>query len=107
MPMHPARVLLQGRCFAGQPVPARFGSVNCWGVHSFGFVNTRGARQRGKRLDNAVVALPAERKRASLGRRRGAGPKQGGGTPAGSAARPARGIVHGRAAPRLATSRYS
>jgi hypothetical protein len=41
-------VLLQGRDLAGQPVPASFGGVNYWGVHSFGFVNARGAKQWGK-----------------------------------------------------------
>ena len=41
-------VLLQGRYFAGQPVPASFGSVNYWGVHGFGFVNAQGERQAGK-----------------------------------------------------------
>lgn len=41
-------VLLQGRHFASQPVPASFGSVNYWGVHAFGFVNASGTRQFGK-----------------------------------------------------------
>jgi catalase len=41
-------VLLQGRYFAGQPVPASFSSVNYWGVHAFGFVNARGNKQWGK-----------------------------------------------------------
>ena len=41
-------VLLQGRHFASQPVPASFGAVNYWGVHAFGFVNARGAKQFGK-----------------------------------------------------------
>jgi catalase len=41
-------VLLQGRYFASQPVPASFGAVNFWGVHAFGFVNASGARQFGK-----------------------------------------------------------
>jgi catalase len=41
-------VLLQGKHFASQPVPASFGSVNYWGVHAFGFVNAGGARQYGK-----------------------------------------------------------
>lgn len=41
-------VLMQGRYFAGQPVPASFASVNYWGVHAFGFVNGRGERQWGK-----------------------------------------------------------
>jgi catalase len=37
-------VLLQGRHFASQPVPASFGAVNYWGVHAFGFVNAAGAQ---------------------------------------------------------------
>ena len=41
-------VLLQGKYYASQPVPASFGSVNYWGVHAFGFVNASGARQFGK-----------------------------------------------------------
>jgi catalase len=41
-------VLLQGRYFAGQPVPASFGTVNYWGVHAFAFVNAKGVRQFGK-----------------------------------------------------------
>ena len=41
-------VLLQGRYFAGQPVPASFGSVNYWGVHAFAFVNAKGDKQFGK-----------------------------------------------------------
>jgi catalase len=41
-------VLLQGKHFASQPVPASFGSVNYWGVHAFGFVNTSGKKQFGK-----------------------------------------------------------
>ncbi|MCE2660539.1 MAG: catalase family peroxidase [Rubrivivax sp.] len=41
-------VLLQGRYFASQPVPASFGGVNYWGVHAFGFVNAQGSTQFGK-----------------------------------------------------------
>ncbi|MBA4176220.1 MAG: catalase [Leptothrix sp. (in: Bacteria)] len=41
-------VLLQGRYFASQPVPASFGAVNYWGVHAFGFVNASGSKQFGK-----------------------------------------------------------
>jgi catalase len=41
-------VLLQGRYFASQPVPASFGAVNYWGVHAFGFVNAKGDKQFGK-----------------------------------------------------------
>ena len=41
-------VLLQGKYFASQPVPASFGAVNYWGVHAFAFVNTKGDKQWGK-----------------------------------------------------------
>lgn len=41
-------VLLQGKHFASQPVPASFGAVNYWGVHAFGFVNASGSKQFGK-----------------------------------------------------------
>ncbi len=41
-------VLLQGKHYASQPVPASFGSVNYWGVHAFGFVNAGGKKQFGK-----------------------------------------------------------
>lgn len=41
-------VLMQGRWFASQPVPASFASVNYWGVHAFAFVNAKGERQWGK-----------------------------------------------------------
>ena len=41
-------VLLIGKHFASQPVPASFASVNYWGVHGYGFVNASGARQFGK-----------------------------------------------------------
>ena len=41
-------VLLQGKYYASQPVPASFGSVNYWGVHAFGFVNAKGETQFGK-----------------------------------------------------------
>jgi catalase len=41
-------VLLQGRYFASQPVPASFAGVNYWGVHAFAFVNASGAKQFGK-----------------------------------------------------------
>lgn len=114
-------VLMQGRWFASQPVPASFASVNYWGVHGFAFVNSRGAKQWGKwvfepvggtqgltddeakakgpsflfadlrdrvkagpvafdfklqlaepgdKLDSAVVPLPAERKKVTLGQLR-------------------------------------
>ena len=41
-------VLLQGKYFASQPVPASFGSVNYWGVHAYAFVNAKGDKQFGK-----------------------------------------------------------
>lgn len=41
-------VLLQGRWFASQPVPASYAGVNYWGVHAFGFVDARGVTQWGK-----------------------------------------------------------
>ena len=41
-------VLMQGKYFAGQPVPASFGKVNYWGVHAFGFVDATGKKQFGK-----------------------------------------------------------
>ncbi len=41
-------VLLIGKHFASQPVPASFATVNYWGVHAFGFVNASGAKQWGK-----------------------------------------------------------
>jgi catalase len=50
-------VLLQGRHFASQPVPASFAAVNYWGVHAFGFVNDGGARQFGKWIFEPVAGL--------------------------------------------------
>lgn len=41
-------VLLQGRHFASQPVPASYASVNYWGVHAFAFINAHGDKQWGK-----------------------------------------------------------
>ncbi len=41
-------VLLQGRWFASQPVPASFATTPYWGVHAFGFVDARGATTWGK-----------------------------------------------------------
>ena len=41
-------VLLQGKYFASQPVPASYASVNYWGVHAYGFVNAKGDKQFGK-----------------------------------------------------------
>lgn len=41
-------VLIQGRYFASQPVPASFGSVNYWGVHGFIFTSASGQKTAGK-----------------------------------------------------------
>ena len=41
-------VLLQGKYFASQSVPASFGKVNYWGVHAFGFTDAAGKKQFGK-----------------------------------------------------------
>lgn len=50
-------VLLQGKHFAAQPVPASYGSVNYWGVHAYGFVNASGNKQFGKWLFEPVAGL--------------------------------------------------
>lgn len=50
-------VLLQGKHFASQPVPASFGSVNYWGVHAFGFVNAGGVKQFGKWIFEPVSGV--------------------------------------------------
>ena len=50
-------VLLQGKFFASQPVPASFGSVNYWGVHAFAFVNAKGEKQFGKWVFEPVGGL--------------------------------------------------
>ncbi len=50
-------VLLQGKHFASQPVPASFGSVNYWGAHAYGFVNASGAKQFGKWIFEPVGGL--------------------------------------------------
>ena len=50
-------VLLQGRYFATQPVPASFGSVNYWGVSAFAFVNSRGDKQFGKWIFEPVGGI--------------------------------------------------
>ncbi len=41
-------VLLQGKYFASQPVPASYAKVNYWGVTAFGFVDQAGKKQFGK-----------------------------------------------------------
>lgn len=50
-------VLLQGKYFASQPVPASFGAVNYWGVHAYGFVNAKGDKQFGKWVFEPVVGV--------------------------------------------------
>ena len=50
-------VLLQGKYFAGQPVPASFGAVNYWGVHAYGFVNAKGEKQFGKWVFEPVAGV--------------------------------------------------
>lgn len=50
-------VLLQGKHFASQAVPASFGAVNYWGVHAFAFVDGSGARQFGKWIFEPVNGL--------------------------------------------------
>ena len=50
-------VLLQGKHYASQPVPASFGSVNYWGVHAHGFVNASGTKQFGKWIFEPVGGL--------------------------------------------------
>lgn len=47
-------VLLQGKYFASQPLPASFGKANYWGVHAFGFVDASGKKQFGKWLFEPV-----------------------------------------------------
>ncbi len=41
-------VLLQGKYFASQPVPASYAKVNYWGVNAFGFTGADGKKQFGK-----------------------------------------------------------
>ncbi len=50
-------VLLQGKHFASQPVPASFGSVNYWGVSAYGFVNAQGEKQFGKWIFEPTAGL--------------------------------------------------
>ena len=47
-------VLLQGKYFASQPVPASFATVNYWGVHAFAFINAKGDKQFGKWIFETV-----------------------------------------------------
>ena len=41
-------VLIQGRYFASQPVPASYAAINYWGVHGFVFTNAAGQKTAGK-----------------------------------------------------------
>ena len=41
-------VLIQGRHFASQPVPASYAALKYWGVHGFGFTNAKGEKTWGK-----------------------------------------------------------
>ena len=41
-------VLLQGKYFASESVPASFAKVNYWGVHAFGFTDAAGKKQFAK-----------------------------------------------------------
>jgi catalase len=50
-------VLIQGRWFASQPVPASFGSANYWGVHGFAFTNAKGEKTAGKWIFEPVGGL--------------------------------------------------
>ena len=52
-------VLLQGKYFASQPVPASFGKLNYWGVHAFGFVDAAGKKQFGKWIFEPVGGTQA------------------------------------------------
>ena len=50
-------ILLLGKHFASQPVPASYATVNYWGVHAFAFVNSNGAKQFGKWIFEPVGGL--------------------------------------------------
>jgi catalase len=52
-------VLLQGKWFASQPVPASYAKVNYWGVHGFQFVNAAGQKQAGKWIFEPVGGTQA------------------------------------------------
>lgn len=41
-------VLIQGRYYASQPVPASYAALKYWGVHGFGFTNAKGNKTWGK-----------------------------------------------------------
>ena len=50
-------VLLQGKYYASQPVPASYASVNYWGVHAHGFTNAAGQTQFGKWIFEPAAGL--------------------------------------------------
>lgn len=50
-------VLLQGKYLSGQPVPASYGGVNYWGVHTFHFVDAKGKKHPGKWIFEPVGGL--------------------------------------------------
>jgi len=67
-------VLIQGRYFAAQAVPASYVATNYWGVHGFGFSNAKKEKVWGKwvfepggNLINATAPLPEGRKKVTLG----------------------------------------
>jgi catalase len=47
-------MLLQGKHFASQPVPASFATFNFWGVHAFAFVDAKGNKQFGAWIFGSV-----------------------------------------------------
>lgn len=60
-------VLEQGKYYASQPVPASFASVRYWGVHGFGFTNSKGSKTWGKWVFepvNGVQGLTEEEAKA-------------------------------------------
>lgn len=52
-------VLMQGKYFAGQPVPASFAKVNYWGVHAFGFVDAAGTSSSASGCSSPLAARRA------------------------------------------------
>ncbi len=50
-------VLLQGKYYASQPVPASYAGVNYWGVHGFNFVDAGGNKQAGKWIFEPVGGI--------------------------------------------------
>jgi catalase len=50
-------ILLLPKFLASQPVPASYASINYWGVHAFGLVNTAGATQYGKWVFEPVAGV--------------------------------------------------